>query len=62
VVTLVYFFPFWYVVPRKIWQPCSMRKSWAFALVKQADTSAAPVFTLVNWSCKLALVNNNGTL
>jgi hypothetical protein len=27
VVTLVYFFPFWYVVPRKIWQPCSMRKS-----------------------------------
>jgi hypothetical protein len=21
--TLVYFSPFWYVVPRKIWQPCS---------------------------------------
>jgi hypothetical protein len=19
---LVYFFPFWYVLPRKIWQPC----------------------------------------
>jgi hypothetical protein len=23
---LVYFFPFWFVVPRKIWQPCSPRK------------------------------------
>jgi hypothetical protein len=22
---LVYFPPFWYVVPRKIWQPCSKR-------------------------------------
>jgi hypothetical protein len=22
VVILVYFSPFWYVVPRKIWQPC----------------------------------------
>jgi hypothetical protein len=21
---LVYIFPFWYFVPRKIWQPCSM--------------------------------------
>jgi hypothetical protein len=20
---LVYFFPFWYVVPRNIWQPCN---------------------------------------
>jgi hypothetical protein len=20
---MLYFFPFWYVVPRKIWQPCS---------------------------------------
>jgi hypothetical protein len=31
---LVYFFPFWYFVPRKIWQPCT-RPSFPFFLQEQ---------------------------
>jgi hypothetical protein len=26
IVRFLYFFPFWYFVPRKIWQPCSSRQ------------------------------------
>jgi hypothetical protein len=30
---LGYFHPFWYVMPRKIWQPCSARSNVAFSLL-----------------------------
>jgi hypothetical protein len=35
---LVYFFPFWYFVPRKIWQPCLPARrivfiGWSYALL-----------------------------
>jgi hypothetical protein len=29
---LVYFSPFWYVVPRKIWQPCTGDFAWVCTL------------------------------
>jgi hypothetical protein len=34
---LVYFFPFWYVVQRKIWQPCilCLREDWNQTELKQ---------------------------
>jgi hypothetical protein len=31
---LIYFSPFWYFVPRKIWQPCSSAKKWGPCVFK----------------------------